>query len=193
MQLIGLQLQAARHMRETVDALLLLARSTIQPLEFEVVDISGLARVVALDLPLQERRAPVDWDIEEGLVACASPAALRIVLANLLGNAAKFTREVAEPRIAVSGAVDPDGRLRVRVQDNGAGFDMGLVERLFKPFGRLHSSKDYQGTGIGLTIVQRIVERHGGVVRAQGAVGQGACFEFTLAPAEAADAGPFRT
>ena len=185
MQLIGLQLQAARHMRETVDALLMLARSTIQPLEFALVDVSGLARVVAADLPPQDRAAPLQWQIEDGLYAHASAPALRIVLANLLGNAAKFTREVAAPQVRVSGGADADGRLRVRVQDNGAGFDMAQVERLFKPFGRLHNAQDYQGTGIGLTIVQRIVERHGGRVAAHGRVGQGACFEFTLTPAEA--------
>jgi signal transduction histidine kinase len=104
------------------------------------------------------------------------------VLTNLLGNAAKFTREVESPRVTLGGAPAADGRLRLRVTDNGAGFDMSQVGRLFKPFGRLHSASAFQGTGIGLTIVQRIIERHGGKVSAHGEPGVGAWFEFTLAP-----------
>jgi len=181
MQLIGLQLQAARHMRETVDALLMLARSTIQPLELVALDVSALAREVLHDLPDVTRRAAVQWDLQDGLHAMAAPVALRIVLTNLLGNAAKFTRDVESPRVALTGGPAGDGRLRLRVSDNGAGFDMSQVGRLFKPFGRLHSASAFQGTGIGLTIVQRIIERHGGKVAAHGEPGVGAWFEFTLA------------
>jgi two-component system NtrC family sensor kinase len=115
------------------------------------------------------------------------------VLTNLMGNAAKFTRRCADPQVQVSG--QPDGEmLRLRVRDNGTGFDMAQAERLFKPFGRLHRADDHPGTGIGLTIVQRIVQRHGGEVRAHGEPGAGAWFECTLplrprAPAEPADGG----
>lgn len=187
-QLIALQVQAARNMRETVDALMLLARSTVQAMPMEAVDIGAMAVQVIAELPLLERRAPVQWQVEPGLQAWGSPAALRIVLANLMGNAAKFTRQVEAPHIVVAGSEEAVGRLRVSIRDNGAGFDPAQAARLFQPFQRLHAGDDFHGTGIGLTIVQRIVERHGGTVAAEGTPGQGACFSFTLArvPAEAA-------
>ena len=106
---------------------------------------------------------------------------MRIVLTNLLGNAAKFTRHVEAPTVHVAGHVDGDGRLQLRIEDNGAGFDPARVDRLFKPFARLHAEQDYQGTGLGLTIVARLVERHGGGVAAHSESGRGACFEVTLA------------
>lgn len=179
-QMLGLQAHAARGMRETVDALMQLARSAVQPMPLEAVDVSDLATQVAAELPPLSRRAPVQWHVEPGLRALASPAALRIVLSNLMGNAAKFTRQVERPVVRVSGRHDPDGRLRVVVQDNGAGFDAAHAGRLFVPFNRLHAGEEFQGTGIGLSIVQRIVERHGGSVAAHGEPGLGARFEFTL-------------
>jgi PAS domain S-box-containing protein len=178
--LLGLQVQAARSMRDTVDALLLLARSTVQTMPMAPVDVSALALDVLQGLPHTDRRAPLQWHVTPDLHALASPAALRIVLANLLGNAAKFTRQVAHPLVLVYGRIDGEGRLRVCVQDNGAGFDPDQAQRLFQPFQRLHTGEDFSGTGIGLTIVQRIVERHGGTVLAVGEPGRGARFEFTL-------------
>lgn len=182
-QLLDLQVAATRSMREVVDALLLLARSTVQAMPMESVDVSALAAQAIAELAPIERAAPIEWQVQPGLQAHAAPAALRLVLANLLGNAAKFTRRVAAPRVSLSGSHDADGRLRVCVQDNGAGFDPALADRLFIAFNRLHSGDEYQGTGIGLTIVQRIVERHGGSVAAHGERGRGARFEFTLPPA----------
>jgi PAS domain S-box-containing protein len=184
--LIDLQLRAAQQMRETVDALLLMARTTMQAMAMELVDVSALARSVIAELPAGPRQAPVQWQVDAGLRAQAAPAALRIVLVNLLGNAAKFTRDVAQPVVRVQGRHDADGRLRLSVQDNGAGFDPAQAHRLFQPFTRLHAADRFGGTGIGLTIVQRIVERHGGSVTAQGAVGAGACIELTLPPVEPA-------
>jgi PAS domain S-box-containing protein len=182
--LIDMQLRATQHMQETVDALLLLARSTMQAMPMQAVDLTAMAREVIAELPHTPREAPIRWQVTEGLRAHAAPAALRIVLANLLGNAAKFTREVEQPQVWVDGRPDPDGRLRLMVRDNGAGFDANQAGRLFLPFSRLHSTERFGGTGIGLTIVQRIIERHGGSVRATGAVGQGAQFELTLPAAD---------
>jgi PAS domain S-box-containing protein len=180
MQLLGLQLQAVRHMRDTVDALLALARSTVQPMLFEDLDLSVLAVDVIAQLPLLPREAPVDWQIAPGMRLRASAAALRIVLQNLLGNAAKFTRREAAPRVQVRLDRIDGEHLKLTVTDNGAGFPAELAERLFRPFGRLHGDEDYQGTGIGLTIVQRIAERHGGTVAAEGEPGRGARFMLTL-------------
>jgi PAS domain S-box-containing protein len=179
-RLLELQVGAARHMRETVEALLQLARSTVQAMPLEDIDVSALAHEVIGELPPVERAGPLAWAVEPGIRARASPGALRIVLANLLGNAAKFTRKEASPHVRVSSRRDPDGRIRVFVEDNGAGFAGTDASRLFAPFSRLHAADDYAGTGIGLTIVQRIVERLGGSVRASGAPGGGARFEFTL-------------
>lgn len=179
-QLLQMQVQAAQSMRRTVDALMQLARSTVQAMPMDTLDLSALASATVALLPPLERRAAIEWRIEPGLKAVASAAALEIVLQNLLGNAAKFTRHVDQPVVSVSGRPDADGRLRVVVQDNGAGFEPSEAGRLFTPFSRLHSGEDFQGTGIGLTIVQRIIERHGGTVMADGERGRGARFEFTL-------------
>jgi PAS domain S-box-containing protein len=179
--LLDLQVQAAHQMRETVDALLQLARSTMQPMPTEPVDLSGLVHEVIDALPALDRLAPLQWQVQAGMQVVAAPGPLRIVIANLLANAAKFTRRSARPLVRVSGTADTDGRLRIAVEDNGVGFDPQFASRLFTPFGRLHSGDDYHGTGIGLTIVQRIIERHGGTVLALGERNQGARFEFTLA------------
>ena len=179
-ELIDLQLRAVHQMRETVDALLLMARTTMSPMPLEPVDVSALLRAVIAELPTLPRQAPVQWHVPEGLRAQAAPAALRIVLANLLGNAAKFTREVAQPQVWIAGRPVDDGLMQLSVRDNGAGFDASQAHRLFQPFARLHASERFSGTGIGLTIVQRIVERHGGTVQASGETGQGACFTLTL-------------
>ena len=104
---------------------------------------------------------------------------MRQVMANLLANAWKFTSKKTEARIEVGG-LSADGGYLLFVRDNGAGFDMTYADRLFGVFQRLHASGDFDGTGIGLAIVQRIVRRHGGDVRAEGTVGEGACFSFTI-------------
>lgn len=111
--------------------------------------------------------------------ACGDASLLRQVLVNLLSNAFKFTRDVPHPRIEVTGR-QGDGDATFCVRDNGAGFDMARADQLFTIFHRLHSQGDFEGTGVGLSIVQRIVERHGGSVSAEAAIGTGAAFTFTL-------------
>ncbi|HEV3189764.1 MAG TPA: ATP-binding protein, partial [Polyangiaceae bacterium] len=111
------------------------------------------------------------------LLAKADQALVQIVLENLLGNCWKFTGKVAAPKIEVGAA--PGGNTFF-VRDNGAGFDPAYAAKLFAPFQRLHSDKEFPGTGIGLATVNRIVDRHGGRIWAEGAVGQGATFYFTL-------------
>ncbi|WP_088286088.1 ATP-binding protein [Ideonella sp. A 288] len=179
-QLLDLQRRAATTMLGTLEALLDLARSSTEGIERHEVDVSALTQRVIGELPPIERVAPVQWQVQPGLVAWASASQLRIVLHNLLGNAAKFTRHTERPWVRVDGGRDAAGLLTLAVEDNGAGFDEDLAERLFKPFQRLHRQDEYHGTGLGLTIVQRIVQRHGGRISATGRPGRGARFEFTL-------------
>ncbi len=174
---LRLQGQAAREMSQTVTALLELAHSASTALEREAVDLSALARVVIDELPWLERKAQVDWVIEAGLSASCSATLARVVLTNLLGNAAKFTRDVPAPRIAFSRDENAEAG-GFAISDNGVGFDPEHVEKLFLPFARLHGSDQFHGTGLGLSIVRRIVERHGGHVAASGAPGYGARFAF---------------
>jgi PAS domain S-box-containing protein len=178
--------QSAREMSHTVTALLELARSTSTALLLEPVDLSALAESVIAELPWLERAAEVQWRVEPGMVAhCSAPLA-RVVLTNLLGNAAKFTRDVAAPRIEFMRDTVQDGAFVV--QDNGAGFDAARADTLFQPFVRLHRSDQFQGTGLGLSIVRRIVERHGGSISAKGEAGRGARFVLRFSPVRVAAA-----
>ncbi|MFN0186338.1 MAG: sensor histidine kinase [Aquabacterium sp.] len=179
-QLLALQANAARGMLGTLEALLELARSTTQAIERRMVDLSAMALEVIAALPDAPRAAPLDWQVQPGLQVWASEPQLRIVLHNLLGNAAKFTRETDAPRVVVD-AIDGDNGLTVyRIIDNGAGFDADQARDLFQPFTRLHAGDRFAGTGIGLSIVKRIVQRHGGTIRMEGQPGRGARVEFTL-------------
>ncbi|MFO1216905.1 MAG: PAS domain S-box protein [Burkholderiaceae bacterium] len=184
-ELLDLQVHAAQDMIATLEALLALARSSSEAVQREVIDLSQLAHEVIAALPAIERVAPVHWEIERGLTVWASESQMRLVLANLLGNAAKFTRRVAAPVVSLGAALGAGRQLVYQVRDNGAGFDPARASALFQPFHRLHRDDEFQGTGIGLTIVQRIVQRHGGQIRASGEPGRGACFEFSLGQREA--------
>ncbi|MDQ8036300.1 MAG: ATP-binding protein [Pedobacter sp.] len=122
---------------------------------------------------------PGELVLETLPAASCDPALMRQVWINLLGNAVKYSARQAEPRITVSADEDDVGPV-YHVCDNGAGFDMRYVDKLFQVFQRLHSSSDFQGTGIGLAIVARVISRHGGRVWAEGVPDQGACFHFSL-------------
>jgi PAS domain S-box-containing protein len=170
---------AAKRMGDLIDALLKLARVARQPITPIPVDLTAIAESFAADLQSIEPDRKVRFVISPGLRAMGEPLLLRAVLENLIGNAWKFTRRTAEPVIEFG----MDGA-EFFIKDNGAGFDMAYANKLFGAFQRLHTADEYEGTGIGLATVARIVHRHGGEIRAQGAVGAGATFWFTLPPVE---------
>jgi PAS domain S-box-containing protein len=172
----------AERMGQLIDALLALSRVTRAQLQREAVNLTRLAEGVVRQLQASQPDRSVEFVNQEDVAAFGDPALLRAVLENLLGNAWKFTSASPSARIAF-GAARTAGRLVYYVQDDGAGFDMAYAEKLFAPFQRLHSAKEFAGTGIGLATVQRIVHRHGGRIWVESAVGQGATFHFTLANA----------
>src|SRR5262249_31940376 len=136
-ELLDLQVRAAQEMLTTLEALLALARSSSEAIERANVDLSHLAEDVVANLPAVDRVAPVLWQIEPGLKGWTSESKMRIVLANLLGTAAKFPRRPPEPVVALCGVLGADGQLVYQVRDNGAGFDATRASRLFQPFHRL--------------------------------------------------------
>lgn len=169
---------AALRMSELIDDLLTLSRISRAPLVREPVDLSSIARTIVADLDLHATHR-VRVTVEDGLQAVADARLVRIALENLLGNAFKFTAKTVSPQVEFAALAGDDGPVFV-VRDNGAGFDAAYASKLFAPFQRLHSDKDFPGTGIGLATVQRIVRRHGGRVWATAAVGNGAAISFTL-------------
>jgi signal transduction histidine kinase/CheY-like chemotaxis protein len=171
--------EASRRMAELIEDLLKLSRITRSGIDLSQVDLSLIARQAADDLRSQFPDRQMDFVIAPDLSVTADPNLLKIVLANLLGNAVKFTSKQEIAHIQV-GVLEQSGTRVIFVRDNGAGFDMAYADKLFNPFQRLHSASEFSGTGIGLTIVQRIIARHGGRIWAEASVNQGATFYFTL-------------
>jgi signal transduction histidine kinase len=122
----------------------------------------------------------VEVAIEPGLAACADPPLVRLVLDNLLSNAFKYSSRRPDARVRMGQAERREGEATFFISDNGAGFDPAEAHRLFRPLVRLHPDSDFPGTGLGLASVARIVELHGGRVRAEGCPGAGATFYFSL-------------
>lgn len=170
----------AQHMGGLIDDLLTLAQVSRADLERGVIDLSQLAGDCIDVLRRGDPQRAVQVEIQPGLSASADAQLLRVALSQLLDNAWKFTRGIPDARIEV-GATQRLQQTVAYVRDNGVGFDMAYVERLFTEFRRLHSARELAGTGIGLAIVQRIVQRHGGQIWAEGHPGKGATFFFTLA------------
>ena len=170
-------------MHELINDLLALARVSKGKLTLEEVDLSAMARQVVAQEKQRDPGRQVLVTIQPGLSERCDSKLTRILLENLIGNAWKYSRHRSDARIEFG--VLPtreDGRKMLFVRDNGAGFNMAYADSLFKPFHRLHHETEFEGSGIGLATVHRILERHGGVIRAESAEGAGACFYFSLDP-----------
>jgi signal transduction histidine kinase len=172
--------EATHRMADLIDALLGLAHVSRAELVWETVDVSALARATAADLQRREPTRQAEFVIADGLVVHGDARLLSIVLENLFSNAWKFTARQPQARIEFGSLPQHEGSPVFFVRDNGVGFDMAYADTLFSAFQRLHGRREYPGTGVGLATVQRIMQRHGGRIWAEGAVGQGATFYFTL-------------
>jgi signal transduction histidine kinase len=171
--------RASQRMGQMIDDLLTLSRATRGELRWERVDLSALATTIVAELDERSPHRQVSCEIAQHVIAWGDPRVLRIVLENLLHNAWKFTSKHDRATI-VFGTQRLGADTVYFVRDDGAGFDMTYVDKLFGIFQRLHSTTEFEGTGIGLAMVARLIHRHGGRVWAEGAVEQGARFSFTL-------------
>jgi signal transduction histidine kinase len=172
--------EATQRMADLIDALLDLSHVTRTEFVRKAVDLSALARAIATDLHLREPTRQAEFVIADGLVVHGDARWLGIALENLFSNAWKFTARQPLARIEFGSVPQHDRSLVFFVRDNGVGFDMAYADKLFRAFQRLHGRTEYPGTGVGLATVQRIIQQHGGRIWAEGAVGQGATFFFTL-------------
>jgi light-regulated signal transduction histidine kinase (bacteriophytochrome) len=169
----------AQRMSTLIDGLLSLAHITKGTLKKESIDITKIARAVVADLQVKDSERHVVIDIPDGLTAVGDTGLIAAVIANLVGNAWKFTSKKDDACVTV-GMQQKESQSIFFVRDNGAGFDMAYSNKLFEPFKRLHTKSEFEGTGIGLATVQRIIARHKGQIWAESEVGQGATFYFTL-------------
>ncbi|HEY0662588.1 MAG TPA: CHASE domain-containing protein [Lysobacter sp.] len=172
--------RAAARMGELIDAMLKISRLGRAELRREPVDLTRMAVEVLDELRAGGSRRDVEIRIAPGLQVIGDAVLLRNLLGNLLGNAWKFTSERDQAVIEFGAVMHSNGETEYYVRDNGAGFAQEYGDKLFRPFQRLHSQDEFAGHGIGLASVKRIIERHGGTIRAEGSEGEGAVFYFTI-------------
>ncbi|MFB2898039.1 PAS domain S-box protein [Aerosakkonemataceae cyanobacterium BLCC-F50] len=169
-----------QRMGELIEDMLMLSRVTRTEMKRTSVNLSALAQEISESLSEFQPERSVTWNIAPEITVLGDGALLRIVLENLLSNAWKFTSTRTQTEIEFGLTILPENTQAYFVKDNGVGFDMNYVNKLFIAFQRLHSTNEFPGTGVGLAIVQRIIHRHGGKVWAQGIIDRGAAFYFTL-------------
>ncbi len=167
-------------MEEMIDALMVLCRVTEMEIVSRPVDLSALVKELVGQMLLSTPGRRVRLEIPPEVVVQGDPQLLRIALENLVSNAWKYTSGAADPVIELGAFASDQGETVVYLSDNGAGFDDSRSDELFKPFRRLHSSREFPGTGLGLATVRRIIRRHNGRVWGEGKPGCGATFYFTV-------------
>jgi signal transduction histidine kinase len=173
-------LEAAKRMGNLIDDLLGFSRIGRAETNKVAVNLEQLVAQVVAELAQDARGRDIAWKIGSLPMCYGDRAMLKMVFVNLLSNAVKFTRQRSRTEIEVGCTHQENNQIKIFVRDNGAGFDMRYVNKLFGVFQRLHLAEEFEGTGIGLATVQRIVHRHGGTVWAEGAVDQGATFYLTF-------------
>lgn len=171
--------ESSRFAGKLVDDLLTFSQMGRGALHLTDVDLAQLVRGVVRDLTPDQGRRHIEWDIATLPVVRADPAFLQLAMRNLLSNAVKYTRGRDPARIHID-AEQTDAETIVRIADNGVGFSMEYVAKLFGVFQRLHRMDEFEGTGIGLANVRRIIDRHGGRTWAEGELDRGATFYFAL-------------
>ena len=172
--------EASQRMGTLIDELLQFSRLGHSDMRKIPVNLNELVEEVKRELEPEICNRTIHWHVEQLPVVIADQGMLRQVIGNLLGNSLKFTRQRDVAEIVIGSAFEANGELVIFVRDNGAGFDMQYYNKLFQVFQRLHSEDEFEGTGIGLANVRRMVERQGGRVWAEGTVGAGATFYFSL-------------
>ena len=178
--------QSAWRMTGLIDDLLNFSRAERVALQKTLIKLEEVVTEVRQELQHQLEGRDIVWKVGPLPELYADRSMLRIAIVNLLSNAIKFTRGRTPAEIEVGSKVEPD-QVMFFVRDNGAGFDMKQADKLFGVFERLHSNHQFEGTGIGLASVQRIIQRHGGRIWAEGRIDQGATFWFSLPRTESAE------
>jgi K+-sensing histidine kinase KdpD len=176
-------LESAKRMGNLIDDLLAFSRIGRAETKNTLVSLDQLVKEVVAEIGQDTTGRDIVWKIHPLPGCYGDRSMLKLVIFNLLSNAAKFTRIRAQAEIEI-GCIDAEHEVEVFVKDNGAGFDMQYVDKLFGVFQRLHLPEEFEGTGIGLATVRRIIHRHGGEVRAEGGADQGATFYFSLPNAQ---------
>lgn len=177
---------SVKQMSELIDALLVLSRISRHTLRRELVDVSELIDAVVTDLRQKHPERDVEIVTQPGMIVHGDRRLISDLLMNVVSNAWKFTSKMQRAHIEIGQRIE-GSMSTLHVRDNGAGFDMQYAQRLFKPFQRLHSPTEFEGTGVGLATVARIVDRHGGKIWAEAKPNEGAIFYFTLPTAPITD------
>jgi light-regulated signal transduction histidine kinase (bacteriophytochrome) len=173
-------LKSVTRMGELVDDLLDFSRTGRAEMRMAGTSLDEIVKDSLQDLENEVKERNIVWKISPLGDIRGDPSMLRQVIVNLIGNALKFTRTRAQAEIEIGPIPGKEDEIVVFVRDNGVGFDMNYAKKLFGVFQRLHRQEEFEGTGIGLATVQRIIQRHGGQVWAEGAVDRGATFYFSL-------------
>ncbi|HEY9155679.1 MAG TPA: ATP-binding protein, partial [Opitutaceae bacterium] len=177
--LLGRISGSAQRMSELIEGLLRFSRTNRSELQKVPVDLNRLIEDVVRELEIDTQNRAISLKIAKMPEVSADPLLLRQVLLNVIGNAIKYSRPRPQPRIEI-GQTSADREIIIFVRDNGVGFDMKYIDRLFGVFQRLHRESEFEGTGIGLATARKIISRHGGRIWAEAQLDQGATFYIAL-------------